>query len=275
MELCFYAHYFGHLCSPPLRFSPEKVSVEVWGADSEKQEKRWHLTGLPDKEISTRAKMLIEIGDVNLNKVNENPSVKTSMPNSFIEYQQRSTYAKSTKSKKISKKKNKFTDMTKINSFFDPTKKNFETRVFRSFTQEYFNHLLKADIFRNNVIVYLKEKFVVDFMKDYPSEISKKLERNRFHMLDLQKKKSKFLWNRYELLVALEYFKEKYCKRILSNDFTRSIKHDPMSLDIETYENKNHFSNHQSGLISYFGNNRNMEIEMMTNKNFNQLKNNK
>lgn len=254
MELCFYVFYFGHLCSPPLQFCPERVPVEVWGKDSEKQLSRWHLTGLSEKEISTRAKMLISIGEEAPAK--REKALNLSIAKSYKEFKERNSLkGRSTKSRKKGHRQARSFNRTKINSFFDPTKKNFDSRVFLSFTQEYFNHLLNAEKFEAKVIHYLKEKFVVDFMKDYPAEIAKKLERNRFHMLDLQKKKSKFLWNRYELMVALEYFKEKYCKGILSKKFQRTVQKDPMNLDIETYEDPLGLPNHQSGLFKYFSGN--------------------
>jgi hypothetical protein len=255
MELCFYAHYFGHLCSPPIQFCPERVSVEVWSKDIDPHLKKWTLTGLSDKEISTRAKMLIQIGESNSFQENRERNMEISMAKSFREYKERgSIKLKSTKTSKTTKKASKAISMLKINSFFDPTKKNFESRVFKSFTQEYFNHLLRAQNFCKKVIDYLQNKFVTDFMRDYPNEIAKKLERNRFHMLDLQKKKSKFLWNRYELLVALEYFKEKYCKRILSNEFPRTIKRDSLGLEMESYQVSPGFPGFQSKLMKYFGN---------------------
>lgn len=253
MELCFYVHYFGHLCSPPLRFCSERVPVEVWGGDSERHLARWHLTGLSDKEISTRAKMLISIGEEKGSARRCERQMNQSIAKSFKDYKERSSYkARSTKSRRRSTRGARSADMNKINSFFDPTKKNFESRVFLSFTQEYFNHLLQAERFQARVIHYLKERFVPDFMKDYPAEIAKKLERNRFHMLDLQKKKSKFLWNRCELMVALEYFKEKYCKGILSKKFPCAPKKDPLSLDVESFEGDCGSAHLQSGLLKYF-----------------------
>ena len=261
MELCFYVYYFGHLCSPPLKFCPERVPVEVWGKESEQQLARWHLTGLSEKEISTRAKMLISIGEEAPRK--REKALNLSIAKSYKEFKERNSIkSKSTRSRRRESGKGRARNMAKINSFFDPTKKNFDSRVFLSFTQEYFNHLLNAEQFESKVIHYLKEKFVMDFMKDYPAEIAKKLERNRYHMLDLQKKKSKFLWNRYELLVALEYFKEKYCKGILSKQFQRSVKKDPMSLDIETYEDPMCLPNHQSRLLKYFSGNAFTEEQM-------------
>ena len=271
MELCFYAHYFGHLCSPPIRFCPERVGMDGWSKDSEEHLKKWPQTGLSDKEISTRAKMLIQIGEVETSEHKEDHKLNASITKSFKEFKEfkeRGFFkAKSTKTSKLSVKSKKASSMMKINSFFDPTKKNFDSRVFRSFTQEYFNHLLKADTFRQKVVYYLREKFVIDFMKDYPTEIAKKIERNRFHMLDLQKKKSKFLWNRYELLVALEYFKEKYCKKIFLSEFPRSIKRGSLGIDTESFENNEEYINHQSGLIKYFGNNEdNSHSEIVTKK---------
>lgn len=256
MELCFYAHYFGHLCLPPLRFRPERVSVDHWTSQIEGQLKKWGLTGLPDKEISTRAKMLIEIEEATPPTDPRRPGLGLSKPKSFKEYRERNSLKlqsmKSSKTSKPGKKRRQANDLLKITSFFDPTKKNFEKKMFKSFTQDYFNHLLRAEVFREKVVVYLKEKFVVDFMKDYPNEIAKKLERNRFHMLDLQKKKSKFLWNRYELLVALEYFKEKYCKRIFSSDFSRTMKRDSLGLEMESFPETPGALGHQSGLLKYF-----------------------
>ena len=266
MELCFYAHYFGHLCHPPLKFCEERISFEKW-SKSEDDFQRWEFTELTDKDFSERVKMLIQID----HSINTCPKKYPENPNSQFEYNKSITknfgeFPQCGGKKVVAKRKSKYTSnegkrLLKINSFFDPTKNNFDKKLFKSFTQEYFNHLLESDKFRTEVVQYLEGKFIIDFMKDYSAQIAKKLEKNRFHMLDLQKKKSKFLWNRYELLVALEYFKEKYCKDIFDEPSFQyqspNYRNHQISSGSNQVPNENvklPLANHQSELVKYFEN---------------------
>ena len=245
MELCFYVHHFGHLCKPKVKFLPERVPCpNITHSNIGEQERRWSEVGMPKKDITARARALIEIaplpyekqanfmgGKLGLNHTQQNniSSIRNqkTLPGeggalSFKEYQhqQRSgkkapsvISKKSRRSRKSMKPSN--LELERLDSFFDPIKNKLRNLAFRSFKPDYFRHLLRAGKFREGVVLYLGEGIVGGMLGQYSAELGKKMVKRKFCLLEMQKKKSKFFWNRFEVIVALEHFKKKFCRDIL------------------------------------------------------------
>ena len=245
MELCFYAHYFGHLCKPKVKFLPERVPCpNINHSNMGEQERRWSEVGMPKKDITARARALIEIGPLpyekqanfmvgklgpnhtQQNNISSSRNQKTLAGEggalSFKEYQHQQRSGKKAPSviskksrrsrKSIKPSKN---ELERLDSFFDPIKNKLRNLAFRSFKPDYFRHLLRAGKFREGVVLYLGEGIVGGMLGQYSAELGKKMVKRKFCLLEMQKKKSKFFWNRFEVIVALEHFKKKFCRDIL------------------------------------------------------------
>lgn len=94
--------------------------------------------------------------------------------------------------------------------FFDPLKKIYKNRGFKSFTVKYFKLLLQSPKFKEEIAgLFQNFHFLLEALMDYPKMFKKMLESVPTILIDQQKKKSKFLWTSYEFFFASYFFKKK------------------------------------------------------------------